>query len=170
MLGGLGFENAYALAMPRERAEALGISSIADLARTRRELAIAGDYEFFERPEWKAMREAYGLHFRAQRQMQPDFMYQAAAAGEVDVMSAYTSDGQIANTISWCSTIPSTPSRLTTRSCCCHRARADDEMLIAALKPLIGAIDVELMREANLRASDGDTSPARWRGGCGRRD
>ena len=33
MLGGLGFENAYALAMARSKAQALGIRSIADLAR-----------------------------------------------------------------------------------------------------------------------------------------
>ncbi len=32
LLGELGFENAYALVMPRKRAEALGIASIADLA------------------------------------------------------------------------------------------------------------------------------------------
>ena len=43
-LGGLGFENAYALAMPRKRAEALGVRSIADLARVAPQLTIAGDY------------------------------------------------------------------------------------------------------------------------------
>ena len=32
LLGELGFENAYALVMPRKRAEQLGIRSIADLA------------------------------------------------------------------------------------------------------------------------------------------
>jgi osmoprotectant transport system permease protein len=45
--------------------------------------------------------------------------------------------------------------------------RAGDEALIGALKPLIGAIPVELMREANLRASNGETSAAvvaRWLG------
>ena len=31
LLGELGFENAYALVMPRKRAEQLGIRSIADL-------------------------------------------------------------------------------------------------------------------------------------------
>jgi glycine betaine/choline ABC-type transport system substrate-binding protein len=31
LLGELGFENAYALVMPRKRAEALGIHSLADL-------------------------------------------------------------------------------------------------------------------------------------------
>ena len=37
-----------------------------------------------------------GSSFRAQRQMQPDFMYAAVASGEVDVIAGYTSDGLIA--------------------------------------------------------------------------
>src|SRR4029077_11625674 len=41
LLGGLGFENAYALAMPRARALSLGIRSIADLARHSVDLSIA---------------------------------------------------------------------------------------------------------------------------------
>ena len=57
LLGGLGFENAYALAMSRKKAEALGVKSIADLARHSTELTIAGDYEFFARPEWKALEQ-----------------------------------------------------------------------------------------------------------------
>src|SRR6185312_4800917 len=61
MLGGLGFENAYALVMSRKRAEALGVHSIADLAAHAPQLSIAGDYEFFSRPEWRALRDAYGL-------------------------------------------------------------------------------------------------------------
>ena len=45
--------------------------------------------------------------------------------------------------------------------------RAGDEKFVAALTPLIGAIDVKRMREANLRANGqgGDSSPeaiARW--------
>ena len=45
--------------------------------------------------------------------------------------------------------------------------RAGDEALQAALKPLLGRIDIEDMREANLRASGNDAaaSPnavARW--------
>src|SRR5207253_6338463 len=96
LLGELGFENAYALVMPRQRAETLNIHSIADLASRAGSMSIAGDYEFFSRPEWAGLREAYGLAFRAQRQMQPDFMYAAVASGEVDVIAGYTSDGLIA--------------------------------------------------------------------------
>ena len=45
--------------------------------------------------------------------------------------------------------------------------RADDQALQAALKPLLGKIDIADMREANLRASGNDASSspdavARW--------
>jgi osmoprotectant transport system permease protein len=165
MLGSLGFENAYALAMPRKKAEALGIRSIADLAAHAGALTIAGDYEFFARPEWTALRNAYGLTFHAQRTMQPDFMYKAAADGEVDVISAYTSDGQIAKydllvLADEKHAIPPYDAILLVSP-----KRANDAKLIAALEPLIGAIPVAVMREANARASNGNTTPdavARW--------
>ena len=96
LLGQLGFENAYALVMPRKRAEQLNIRTVADLASRAPAMSIAADYEFFSRPEWAGLRKNYGLSFRAQRQMQPDFMYAAVASGEVDVIAGYTSDGLIA--------------------------------------------------------------------------
>ena len=42
------------------------------------------------------VRAAYGLNFARERQMQAEFMYPAAGSGEVDVIAAYSSDGQIA--------------------------------------------------------------------------
>ena len=120
-------------------------------------MSIAGDYEFFERPEWKAIRAAYGLRFRAQRTMQPDFMYQAAAAGDVDVISAYTSDGRIAQFDLAVLDDPKHAILPYDAILLIAPKRAHDEALIAALKPLIGTIPVELMREANVRAGDGRT-------------
>ncbi len=79
LLGSLGFENAYAFAMRRERAAALNIRTVDDLARHARQLSVAGDFEFFARPEWPAVRDAYGLQFRERREMQSTFMYEAAA-------------------------------------------------------------------------------------------
>ena len=155
MLGSLGFENGYALAMPRTRAEKLGIRSIADLAAHAPQLSIAGDYEFFERPEWKAIREAYGLNFRQQRTMQSDFMYQAAAAGDVDVVSAYTSDGRIAQFDLSVLDDPKHAIPPYDAILLLAPKRAHDEALVAVLKPLIGAIPVELMRAANRRAGNG---------------
>jgi len=165
MLGALGFENAYALAVPRKKADDLGITSIADLAGHAAQLAIAGDYEFFERPEWKALQSAYGLKFRQQRTMQSDFMYQAAANGDVDVVSAYSSDGRIAKYDLKVLTDPKHAIPPYDAILLIAPKRASDDKLIATLKPLVGAIDVATMREANLRASNGGETPgavARW--------
>ena len=165
MLGSLGFENAYALAMPHKKADALGIATIADLARHSREMTIGGDYEFFDRPEWKAIRDAYGLAFKNQRSMQPEFMYPAAANGELDVVSAFSSDGQIAQYDLKVLTDPKQSIPPYDAILLIGPKRANDERLAAALQPLIGAIPVETMQAANLRGSATATSPgevARW--------
>jgi osmoprotectant transport system permease protein len=94
--GALGFENAYALAMRRERSEPLGIRRISDLVAIAPTLSIGGDYEFFGRAEWRALRETYGLVFGSRRSMDSSLMYQAAAQGNVDVISAFSTDGRIA--------------------------------------------------------------------------
>jgi osmoprotectant transport system permease protein len=167
LLGELGFENAYALVMPRKRAEELGIRSIADLASHAATMSMAADYEFFSRPEWTGLREAYGLAFRAQRQMQPDFMYAAAASGEVDVIAGYTSDGLIAKYDLVVLDDPKHAIPPYDAIVLLAPKRASDQALRNALQPLLGKIDIAFMREANLRAAGGDgaSSPdavARW--------
>lgn len=166
-LGGLGFENAYALVMPRKRADELGIRTIADLAAHASKLSIAGDYEFFSRPEWAALRQSYGLAFRQQRQMQPDFMYAAVATGEVDVIAGYTSDGLIAKYDLVALRDPKSAVPPYDALVLLSPKRADNAKLRDALQPLLGKIDIATMREANLRAASGnsDSSPdavARW--------
>src|SRR4051794_13249008 len=165
--GGLGFENAYALVMPRQRAAQLGIRSIADLASRAGHLSIAGDYEFFSRPEWAGLQKAYGLTFRTQRQMQPDFMYAAVASGEVDVIAGYTSDGLIAKYDLVVLEDPKHAIPPYDAILLLAPKRADDKVLRMALMPLLGRIDIATMREANLRASgnDANSSPdavAKW--------
>ncbi|MEJ2083221.1 MAG: glycine betaine ABC transporter substrate-binding protein, partial [Acidobacteriota bacterium] len=54
-LGSLGFENAYALAMTKRRAEELNVDNLSELAGVSSSLSVGGDYEFFSRPEWKAL-------------------------------------------------------------------------------------------------------------------
>jgi osmoprotectant transport system permease protein len=167
LFGELGFENAYALVMPKARAEKLGIRSIADLASHAATMSIAADYEFFSRPEWAALQKAYGLSFRNQRTMQPDFMYAAVASGEVDAIAGYTSDGLIAKydlvvLDDVRHAIPPYDAIVLLAP-----KRAADTALRTALAPLIGKIDIASMREANLRAAGGDatSSPdavARW--------
>ena len=150
LLGPLGFENAYALAMKRSRAAQAGISSLDDLARLAPQLTLGADLEFLARPEWAAVRDRYGLRFRAQKPFNPTFMYRALADGAVDVISAFSSDGRIlADDL----VVLSDP-----RGALPHYdaimllapKRAHDGQMQQALKPLIGAIDLERMRRANL--------------------
>ena len=86
----LGFENAYALVVRADAVE----RSIGDLARSH-DRVFAADYEFFERPEWAALRDRYGLRPRARRVMDPSLLYSALAERAVDVIAGYTTDGRI---------------------------------------------------------------------------
>jgi osmoprotectant transport system permease protein len=167
LLGALGFENAYALAMRRDRAEELGIHSIADLAQHAPQLRIGGDFEFFARSEWQGLRDRYGLRFRAERQFQPTFLYKAVASGEVDVISAASSDGRIRADDLVVLEDPLQVIPPYDAVVLLSPARASDPVLRQALEPLVGAIPIDVMRQANYMV-DRDTqriSPvqaARW--------
>jgi osmoprotectant transport system permease protein len=163
VLGQLGFENAYALAMRGDRAAALGISSIAELAPQAPRLTIGGDFEFFARPEWRALRERYSLAFREQRQYQSTFMYKAVVDGVVDVISAFSSDGRIAALKLAVLDDPKHAIPPYDALILISGKRAQDPILIDALTPLVGAISIERMRQANMfvdRSAD-KWSPAR---------
>jgi len=153
MLGPLGFENAYVLAMRRDRAASLGIHSIEELAAASPRLAVGGDYEIFARPEWQALRNAYGLAFRQERQMQPIFMYKAVADGEVDAITAFSSDGRIAELDLLTLGDPKQAIPPYDAVLLIAPRRSSDVAFVAALKPLIGRISILRMREANLLVS-----------------
>lgn len=162
LLNALGFENAYALAMRRERAQALGIKTLADLAAKAPQLTMGGDLEFFSRPEWAAVEKAYGLRFKAKRQFQPTFMYRALAGGEADVISAFSSDGRIAADDLVLLGDPKGALPPYDAVILVSPKRAGDRRLLDALAPLGGSIDVQAMQAANY-AVDRDTgkkSPA----------
>jgi osmoprotectant transport system permease protein len=170
MLGALGFENAYALAMRRDRAETLGIATIADLAVHAGTLEVGGDYEFFARPEWQAVRAAYGLQFASRREFQSTFMYRAVASGEVDVISAFTSDGRIAANDLVVLADPAGAMLPYDAIVLIAPRRGRDERLRRALEPLLDAIPLPLMQEANYRvdrdeAKETPSAVARWLAG-----
>jgi len=166
-LGTLGFENAYALAMRKEKADALHIRTLADLAAHARELRIGGDFEIFSRPEWKAVMRAYGMRFGVRRQYQPNLMYAALMSGDVDVITAFSSDGRIAQYGLTVLTDPRGALPPYDAILLISPAHANDTKLIDALKPLIGRIDLKTMQQANLMVdrTDDKQSPAqaaRW--------
>ncbi|MCX7585555.1 glycine betaine ABC transporter substrate-binding protein [Phenylobacterium sp. 58.2.17] len=149
VLGSLGFENAYAFAMRADRANALGITSLTDLARQAPRLALGSDIEFLSRPEWKAVDAAYDFNFRTERSFQPTFMYRALSGGEADVISAFSSDGRIAADKLVVLSDPKGALPPYDAVILVSPKRADDARLLEALRPLVGSISVEAMRAAN---------------------
>ena len=162
VLGSLGFENAYAFVMRTDRAQALGVASLADLARQAPRLTLGSDLEFLSRPEWKAVDAAYGLGFKAKRSYQPTFMYRALSGGEADVISAFSSDGRIAADRLLVLTDPKGAVPPYDAVVLISPRRAGDRRLVEALRPLIGAIPVGAMQAANYSVDRDDkkASPA----------
>ena len=149
VLGPLGFENAYALAMRRERADQLGIKTIDDLAAHARDLTLGSDLEFLSRPEWASLEAAYGLHFKAERRYQPTFMYKAVTGGEADVISAFSSDGRIAADDLVVLGDPRQAIPPYDAVILLAPKRGADARFRAVLTLLLNAISVETMRKAN---------------------
>lgn len=98
------FNNTYALAMPEEQAEQLGVRTLSDLARVMKEQGdkkthlFAMDPEFAGRPDGLApMSELYGFHFTRDgvRQMDAGLVYTALKNRQVFVGLVYTTDGRL---------------------------------------------------------------------------
>jgi osmoprotectant transport system permease protein len=93
----LGFQNTYAIAVRQETARRFRLATLSDLARVSRSLRAGLTPDFIGRPDGlPGLEQAYGVRFRSVRALLPAVKYQALAAGEVDVIDGYSTDGFIA--------------------------------------------------------------------------
>ncbi len=91
----LGFNNSYALAMREERAQALGIRSLSDLAR-HAGLKLGLSQEFIGRADgWPGLKAAYKLPYATPSGLDHGLAYEAIAAEKIDVMDIYSTDAKI---------------------------------------------------------------------------
>jgi osmoprotectant transport system permease protein len=158
----LGFENAYALAMRGEQARRLGVSRISELSQFASRLSIGADYEFLQRPEWKAIVQTYHLRFATERAMDPTLMYQAVQQRGVDVISAFTTDPRILEfdlvlLVDDNHAIPPYDAMILVG----ERFWRDEPKGVRALAALEGRITDEMMRQMNLDVDQRHQSPAR---------
>jgi osmoprotectant transport system permease protein len=94
MTAPLGFDNTYALGMRGERAAALGIRRISDLA-AHPALVLGLSNEFMSRADgWPGLRAAYRLPQRPDG-LDHDLAYRALADGAIDVTDLYSTDAEI---------------------------------------------------------------------------
>jgi len=91
-----GLNNTYALVMEQSKAAALGVRTVSDLVAQAPRLKAGFSIEFMEREDgWPGLGPFYGLHFGEVRAMEHGLAYEAIAAGEIDVLDAYSTDGKL---------------------------------------------------------------------------
>jgi osmoprotectant transport system permease protein len=147
--GPLGFQNLYTFAMQRERAAELGVDSIDDLIPIASALVAGGDLEFFGRPEWLAVRDTYNIDFARKLTFDSALMYTAVAEGQVDLITAYSSDGRIAAYDLLLLEDPRSALLPYDALLVASPQAAEDSDLIAALNKLQGSITDPRMQQAN---------------------
>lgn len=160
-LAPLGFENAYEVAVPRAVAERHGLVTLSDLAPVSGQLDAAFGYEFSERDDGlPGLRDTYGLAFASVQRMQQTLKYQAAGAGEVDVLDVYSTDGRLLTydlvvLEDDAGFFPPYQAAPLVRGATLER----HPELAAALSLLADAFDEQRMRQLNLRLQEEGESP-----------
>lgn len=90
----LGFENTYAMSVRTEMAERLGLRTLSDAARHGASLRAGFTADFIGLPDGlPGLRATYGLTPAEVHALAPAVKYQALAAGSVDLIDAYSTDG-----------------------------------------------------------------------------
>lgn len=96
MAGELGFNNTYAIAMRRTKAEKLHIKKISDL-KAHPDLIVRPTSEFLSRNDgWVPLSARYGLAMKNVTGMEHSLGYAAIGRDQIDVIDAYSTDAKIA--------------------------------------------------------------------------
>src|SRR3954469_21347526 len=93
----LGFQNTYAIAVTRATASKYHLRTLSDLARESSHLTAGFTADFIGRSDGLVgLSRVYGLHPKDVRPLAPAVKYQALAAGAVDFIDGYSTDGLLA--------------------------------------------------------------------------
>lgn len=96
--GMFGFNDTYSLGVRKDLAEKYQLETFSDLARVSKQLTFGAEYDFFEREDgFNGLTKAYDMTFKTVVDMDNGLKYQALLDGQIDVMTVFTTDGQLAN-------------------------------------------------------------------------
>jgi glycine betaine/choline ABC-type transport system substrate-binding protein len=96
LLGKLGFENTYAVAVTKEVAQQYGLTKVSQLIPIADELIFGAEHQFFDEEgtvRFKPFTTFYGLEFADGISMDLTLKYAAMASGNIDVTLVYGTDG-----------------------------------------------------------------------------
>ncbi|WP_406660388.1 glycine betaine ABC transporter substrate-binding protein [Methanolobus sp. ZRKC3] len=93
IVSNLGFEDAYAIAVKEDWAAENDVSTVSELEEYAGELSIGTDPEFATREDGlPRIKDVYGFEFKEYKQGIPTIMYESIKNGDVEAISAYTTD------------------------------------------------------------------------------
>ena len=96
--GMVGFNNTYSLGIRADLAKKYHIKTFSDLVKYAKEFTFGAEYDFFGREDgYKALTKAYQLKFKKAIDMDNGLKYQALYDKKIDVMTVFTTDGQISD-------------------------------------------------------------------------
>ena len=96
--GMFGFNDTYSLAIRADLAKRYNIKTFSDLAKYAGDFVFGAEYDFFEREDgYKALADSYKLQFKKAVDMDNGLKYQALYDKKIDVMTVFTTDGQISD-------------------------------------------------------------------------
>lgn len=96
MLGKLGFNNTYAVAVPKALAEKYKLKNISDLEKIAPKLVFGAEHEFFTEEgsmKYNPFVKFYNLNFKDHKSMDVSLKYSAIEKGEYDVTEVFATDG-----------------------------------------------------------------------------
>lgn len=96
LLGKIGFDNTYAIAVPQHIADQYNLNCISDLEPVANQLIFGAEHEFFTQEgsmKYEPFREFYDLQFKESVSVDVSLKYTAIERGIFDITEVYATDG-----------------------------------------------------------------------------
>ncbi|MDD2420734.1 MAG: glycine betaine ABC transporter substrate-binding protein [Heliobacteriaceae bacterium] len=91
-----GFNNTYATAVSQKTAESYNLKNTSDLKAYAPNFVFGCEQEFYNRKDgYPGWIDTYGLKFKNVKQMDYSLKYKALGQGEIDVIDAFSTDGEL---------------------------------------------------------------------------
>ncbi|BCX78931.1 glycine/betaine ABC transporter substrate-binding protein [Campylobacter sp. 19-13652] len=98
LLAPLGFNNTFSLAIRQDVANKYRLKTFSDLARVSPLLSLGAEPDFYERDDgYRGLKWAYGMRFRAKKEIDIGLKYSAIIAGKIDAINTFSTDARLAS-------------------------------------------------------------------------
>lgn len=148
-----GFEDAYAIAVKEDWADANNVTKISDLNKYASQMTIGTDPEFATREDGlPRIKNVYAIEFKDYKQAVATVMYEAIKIDDVDAISAYTTDTR--NEVFNLRVLKDDKNALPPYDAIyimTEEFATNNPDAVAALKKLDGRIDTDTMRNLNYK-------------------